>query len=294
MVTIAIYSRNSATNSRKVVESIISNIRNHNGLVMLYEPYYHHFSQYFNAQNIHELFTNYDDIVNKVDFLISVGGDGSLLDTIHLVRDSNIPIFGINIGKLGFLSSIGTDEIEKSIACLLSGNYKISERTLLNTSYTGQNDSIESLFALNDITVSKKDTNSMITIHTYVNKIHLNSYWSDGLIISTPTGSTAYSLSCLGPILTPDSENFIINPIAPHNLSTRPVIVPDSSEIQLIVEGRQKHFFLTTDSKTLSVKTGTELHISKEKFSIRLIKFLEDNFFQLIRDKLHWGSDRRN
>ncbi len=293
MVKVAIYSRNSTLNSKEVVKSIIDSVKNHSGQTMVYKPYLQHFSQFFKNTEFDDSFSKHDELINKADFLISVGGDGSLLDAIHLVKDSNIPIFGINIGKLGFLSSIGADEIDKSIFNLINKNYHISERTLLNVTYV-QNGVENSSFALNDVVVSKKDTNSMITTHTYVNKAHLNSYWSDGLIISTPTGSTAYSLSCLGPILTPDTNNFILNPIAPHNLSARPIIIPDSSEIKLIVEGRHKHFFLTTDAKTVSVKIGTELNIIKEKFNIRLINFAESNFFQLIKDKLKWGVDKRN
>jgi NAD+ kinase len=149
-------------------------------------------------------------------------------------------------------------------------------------------------FAINDITISKKDTNSMIVIHATVNDIVLNSYWADGLIISTPTGSTAYSLSCAGPILTPDSQNFIITPIAPHNLSVRPIVIPDNSVIKCTVDGRSRSFHLTLDSKTLTLKTGTEIIIEKEKFSVKLIHLPGDDFFQIIRDKLHWGSDIRN
>jgi len=226
--------------------------------------------------------------------LISIGGDGTLLDSVTYVRDSNIPILGINIGRLGFLSNIDINNIKLGINAIFTNNFCLSKRSLLELKSISNTKVPDINFAINDITISKKDSNSMIVIHTLVNNLHLNTYWADGLIVSTPTGSTAYSLSCSGPITTPDCENFIITPIAPHNLSVRPVIIPDNAEIKLIVESRNKFFNLTLDSRTISIKANTEIIIKKANFNINLATLHDNCFFQIIRDKLHWGDDKRN
>lgn len=228
----------------------------------------------------------------KLDFLFSIGGDGTILDTLTSIK-KGIPVVGVNSGRLGFLSNTAKTEIKKVIQQLLKGDYRIEERTMLNL------DTKAKLFgkynfALNELTVHKKDSSSMITIHVFVNGIFLNSYWADGLIVATPTGSTAYSLSCGGPIVMPNSENFVITPIAPHNLNIRPIIVSDDSVIEIKVEGREEKFLATLDSRNEEISTKNTLLVSKSKLNINLVQFPNQNFFKTIRNKLYWGLDKRN
>lgn len=240
-----------------------------------------------------KLFSKHTEIKNKVDLIISIGGDGSILDTVSLVRDSGIPILGINTGRLGFLSNISREEIATAVSALFEKNFKIEKRSLLKieteSSIFGKGN-----FALNELTLHRKDSIAMITIHAYIDDLYLNSYWADGLIIATPTGSTAYSLSCGGPIVMPRSDNFIITPIAPHNLNVRPVIVNDSSVLKLKVEGRTNQYLATLDSRSYNVDSSDELIVKKADFKIKLIQLEQQNFFSTIRNKLNWGMDKRN
>lgn len=231
----------------------------------------------------------------KVDFdiLITIGGDGTILDTITSVGGSNIPILGINTGRLGFLANNAKENVEHVIDLLLKGEYFLEKRSLLSLK-TEDNLFEQYNFAMNEITIHKKDSSSMIQLHTYVDDLFLNTYWSDGLIISTPTGSTAYSLSCGGPILDPKSKNFIINPIAPHNLTARPIIIPDDSKIRIEVEGRDEEFLVTLDSRSKTITNKYQLNISKADFTINLVQFGNQNFYKTIRNKLYWGQDKRN
>ena len=294
MKTIGIYSRKINLNHRKAYQSIISEIEGNEGKVIVYEPLLEKIKKNLKISNKIDIFKDYNELKKKVKLLISIGGDGTLLDSVTYVRDSNIPILGINIGRLGFLSNIDINNIKLGINAIFTNNFCLSKRSLLELKSISNTKVPDINFAINDITISKKDSNSMIVIHTLVNNLHLNTYWADGLIVSTPTGSTAYSLSCSGPITTPDCENFIITPIAPHNLSVRPVIIPDNAEIKLIVESRNKFFNLTLDSRTISIKANTEIIIKKANFNINLATLHDNCFFQIIRDKLHWGDDKRN
>ncbi len=230
---------------------------------------------------------------DKIDFLITIGGDGTILDTISSVGNSQIPIVGINTGRLGFLANNAKENVENVIDLLLAGEFRLEKRSLL-TLNTEDHLFGKYNFAMNEITIHKKDSSSMIKLHTYVDGEFLNSYWADGLIISTPTGSTAYSLSCGGPILDPKSKNFIINPIAPHNLTARPIIIPDSSAIMVEVEGREEEFLVTLDSRSKTITNRYQLNICKSDFYINLVQFQNQNFFRTIRNKLYWGQDRRN
>jgi NAD+ kinase len=294
MKTIGIYARKFGQQHKKSVQSILSSIENAGGKVLIFKNLHHILEKEFDIPRYSGTFDSYEQLSGSADFLISLGGDGTLLEAVTYVKNSRIPILGINIGRMGFLSNIDVLDINTAINALFNNKYTTSDRTLLKLHSISDCQLPETPFAINDITISKKETNSMIVIHTFVNDIQLNTYWADGLITSTPTGSTAYSLSCAGPILTPDSQNFILTPIAPHNLSVRPLVIPDNSIIKFIVEGRSKSFHLTLDSRTISVKTGSEITIKKEAFKVQLISLPGDNFFQIIRDKLHWGSDKRN
>jgi NAD+ kinase len=232
---------------------------------------------------------------NSFDLLISVGGDGTILRAITLVRDLGIPIVGINTGRLGFLATIQTDEIESAMNEILKGDYKISERSLLSVSTEPKNDDIsETHFALNEIAISRKNTTSMITVETHLNDEYLTSYWADGLILSTPTGSTGYSLSCGGPVITPEAKNFALTPIAPHNLSARPLIIPDNTKVTLRVNGREDQFLMSLDSRIITLPNTTTVTVKKAKFVIKMVELLDKAFLATLRKKLLWGEDRRN
>ncbi|MCL4116291.1 UNVERIFIED_CONTAM: hypothetical protein GTU68_026036 [Idotea baltica] len=232
---------------------------------------------------------------SSFDLLISIGGDGTILRAITYVKDLGIPIVGINTGRLGFLATIQTDDIEKAFTNILNGNYNISERSLLSIETIPENDNIKNIhFALNEIAVSRKNTTSMITVETKLNNEYLTSYWSDGLIISTPTGSTGYSLSCGGPVITPDAKSFVLTPIAPHNLSARPLVIPDSTEIKLRVSGREDNFLVSLDSRIATLHNSAVIKIKKASFTIKMIELKEESFLDTLRKKLLWGEDKRN
>lgn len=243
--------------------------------------------------NIAGQFETGNDLPDDVSFLLSLGGDGTLLKSFMAAKNGSIPLVGINSGRLGFLSDISRDEIEKALDNILEGNIIIDERTVLELEIVNNNES-QFLYGLNEITVTKLDSSAMINIHTYVNGEFLNTYWADGLIIATPTGSTAYSLSVGGPILTPDSENFVISPIAPHNLTVRPIVVPDHHSITLQVEGRGLQFLTSVDSKSEAIYFSVLLKIKKAPFKVKTIRLKDHSFFSTLRNKLMWGVDKRN
>lgn len=225
--------------------------------------------------------------------MISIGGDGTLLDTITIIRDSGIPVLGINTGRLGFLSAISTDEIAYAAKALISGNYSIDKRTMLQLS-SPSNIFEDFNYALNELTVLKRDNSTMISISAYVDDLFLNTYWADGLIVATPTGSTGYSLSCGGPIISPESNNLVITPIATHNLTVRPIVVPDSSTVKLTISGRTQDYLVVLDSRSKPLNTTTELIIQKGSFVTNLICIGQKDFYKTIRNKLAWGLDKRN
>lgn len=237
----------------------------------------------------------FDKLDHSFDLLISVGGDGTILRAITFVRDLGIPIVGINTGRLGFLATIQMDEIESAMVAILKGDYKISDRSLLSVSTEPtNNDIVETHFALNEIALSRKNTTSMITVETHLNDEYLTSYWADGLILSTPTGSTGYSLSCGGPVIAPDANNFALTPIAPHNLSARPLIIPDNTIVTLRVDGREDQFLMSLDSRIVTLPNTTTVTVRKAKFVIKMVELLDQTFLSTLRKKLLWGEDRRN
>jgi NAD+ kinase len=242
-------------------------------------------------------FSNYKvyntDTLYALDAIITLGGDGTLLDVVSQIGALETPILGINMGRLGFLATTAKEDVIQAVDLLFEGNYEIDERTLLRLE-TKNNVFGQKNFALNDVTVLKKDTASMIVVHTYINGDFLNSYWADGLIISTPTGSTGYSLSCGGPLVLPQSNNTVLTPVSPHNLTARPMVLADDSEITLKIEGRSDTFLLSLDSRHETVEAGIELTVVKEKFVAKLIKLPNNQIFDTLRQKLHWGIDIRN
>ena len=234
-----------------------------------------------------------DFTLKKFDFLIALGGDGTILSAITHVRESGVPILGINLGRLGFLASIEKKRIRDAVQLLAKGRYSIEERGLL---YLESSLPLfgDTRFALNDFTILKRDTSSMITIHTYINGSYLNTYWADGIIVATPTGSTGYSLSCGGPIIFPNSNNFVITPVATHNLNVRPVVISDDSIISFDVEGRAENFLCTLDSRFETITSAHQLAVRKNDFSINLVQLHDYGFMDTMRDKLAWGQDSRN
>jgi NAD+ kinase len=232
---------------------------------------------------------------NSYDLLVSIGGDGTILRAITYVRDLGIPIIGINTGRLGFLATVQTDAIETALSEIFKGDYKISERSLLCVNTQPKHVDIENTnFALNEIAISRKNTTSMITVETHLNDEYLTSYWADGLILSTPTGSTGYSLSCGGPVITPDTTNFVLTPIAPHNLSARPLIIPDNTTVSFKVNGREDQFLMSLDSRIITLPNTTVVMVKKAKFVIKMVELLDETFLDTLRKKLLWGEDRRN
>ena len=243
----------------------------------------------------YKTFSDYKCLDSSFDILVSIGGDGTILRAATYVRDSGIPIIGINAGRLGFLAKVQKENIETFLQLVLEKKYTISQRTLLSLTCSPENEQVNELnFAMNEVTVSRKDTTSMITIETSLNDEYLNSYWADGLIISTPTGSTGYSLSCGGPVLTPDVKSLVITPIAPHNLNARPLVIPDDTEIKLRVSGREEQYLVSLDSRIATLNNNSVLTIRKTPFQINMVEIPNETFLKTLRNKLLWGEDKRN
>ncbi|MFD2726184.1 NAD kinase [Hyunsoonleella rubra] len=246
-------------------------------------------------KSFYDTFETFETLDESFDLLVSIGGDGTILRAITFVTNLDIPIVGINTGRLGFLATIQVEDIEKAMENIIKGRYKVSERSMLSIETSPKTDEIFPLnFALNEIAVSRKNTTSMITVETFLDGEFLTSYWSDGLIISTPTGSTGYSLSCGGPVITPTTNSFVLTPIAPHNLSARPLIIPDSTEIQLRVNGREEQHLVSLDSRIATLDNDTLITIKKAGFKIKMIDLLDESFLKTLRKKMLWGEDSRN
>ena len=290
---VAIYSRVLEEDQAEDVIRLLDRLKDNHITPVLANNFYQQLKKHVDFEEEPQLFSSPDELNEQFECMISLGGDGTLLDTITLIRDKYIPLLGINFGRLGFLASIGREELELAVASLVNHTYVKDERTLLHL------DSNLPLFgntpyALNEFAIQKQDTSSMIKIHTYLNGAFLNTYWADGLIVATPTGSTGYSLSCNGPIVFPDSGSFVITPVAPHNLNIRPIVVPDNNVISFEIEGRTDSFLCTLDSRKEIVQKNVQLAVKKEDFKINLIRLNENNFLQTLRNKLSWGLDRRN
>lgn len=289
---IALFGNEFSPNYIKYIKHLIQKLENEKIEILIQQQFYD-----FLQENISfsENIQTFDRISaqDSIDFLFSIGGDGTLLRAVTYVRESNIPILGINTGRLGFISSISTDQIDDAVDHVLNGDYKIRSRTLLEIE-TENNLFGTTNFALNEVAIVKKDTSSMIRIDAFLDDEFLNSYWADGLLISTPTGSTGYSLSCGGPIILPGTKNIIIAPIAPHNLNVRPIIINEKSKIRLKVEDRDQLALVSLDSRSRAFDSSLELIIKKADFKINLIEPKDNSFITTIRTKLMWGSDKRN
>ena len=290
---IAIYGNPFNPVKAKYVQHLIHKLEENNVPIIIEHQFHDFLIDHVQFKKDIDIFDTPKELQENADILLSIGGDGTLLNTITLIRDSGIPVLGINTGRLGFISSVSTDQIDNAINQLLKKEYTLEERTLLQLDTDNQLFG-ETNFALNEVTVLKKDTSSMIRIHAFLDDEFLNSYWADGLIVATPTGSTGYSLSCGGPIVVPGTENFIISPIAPHNLNVRPVIVSEDRVLKLKVEDRDELALVAIDSRSRAIDPTLELTIRKADFKVNLIKLHSQSFIATIREKLMWGKDKRN
>jgi NAD+ kinase len=290
---VAVYNRTFGKEDIPAISKILSALQAHKIQLVFYKDFYNQLKDSFSFDETPAFFTSRLDLPIQTDMLISLGGDGTMLDTVSFIGDSNIPLIGINLGRLGFLAAISENEAADAIESLVRGSYTIEKRSLLHLE-SSMPIFEDAPFALNEFTLHRKDSSSMIKIHTYLNGEFLNTYWADGLIVATPTGSTGYSLSCGGPVVFPQTSSFVITPVAPHNLSTRPIVVPDDNVISFELEGRTDHFLCTLDSRTETIPTSIQLAVKKENFTISLIRPDEHNFLKTIRQKLYWGIDRRN
>jgi len=290
---IAIYGQSYLSDTVKAaLERLLDVISNYESIRIYVEADF--FKQYktsIKSTSIHT-FSALDESFN---LLISIGGDGTILRAVTYVRNHNIPIVGINTGRLGFLATIQTEAIADAFSEIVKDNYKISERTLLAVETQPLNADIEHTnFALNEIAISRKNTTSMITVETHLDDEHLTSYWADGLIVSTPTGSTGYSLSCGGPVISPSAASFVLTPIAPHNLNARPLVIPDTTTIQLQVSGREDQFLLSLDSRIVTLPNTAIVTVRKADFCVKMVELLDESFLDTLRKKMLWGEDRRN
>lgn len=290
---IAVYGRKIDVKFRDFIDEFFQTLNKYKIEIFLHERFYEHLKENTGSVPIPaKLFNSYEDIKNDVDFVVSIGGDGTFLDTISLVRNSKIPVFGINTGKLGFLASISPEHMVDAIDSIYHGKYSIEKRTLLELQ-TSIDVFGEFNYALNDVTIQKKGS-EMITIHVYIDGRYLNTYWSDGLIIATPTGSTAYSLSVGGPVVLPNASDFIISPISPHNLTMRPLVVPDNAQLVLKPEGRCSQYLLSMDHRSQVIDRSTKIVIKKAPFNINVLRLNSLSYYSTLRNKLMWGMDKRN
>ena len=290
---VAIYSRGGQSIQHSDLLNLNEALVNASINPVYYKDLYDQFETYLVSTSQIDTFTSAEELDDSFDALISLGGDGTLLDTVCLVQDKQIPVLGINFGTLGFLASLGKDHINEAVEALKNRTYVLDKRSLIHLDadiplFGDQR------FALNEFTIYKREFSPMIKIHTYLNGEFLNTFWSDGLIVSTPTGSTGYSLSCNGPVVFPDSESLVITAMAPHNLNIRPIVIPSNNVLSFEVEGRANDFICTLDSRKELVKTKVQLAISKEHFSFNLIRLDENYFLKTLREKLTWGFDTRN
>jgi len=289
---IAIHGRKIENKSRHYVRQLVECIQSKKSEIIVSTSFTRSLMEIgFNLDGVSSF--NEKSGLDQIDFVISVGGDGTLLETVSYVGNLELPIVAINTGRLGFLATISKEIIPQAVEALFSNEFSFENRTLIRVNsdrdiFNGKN------FGLNDFTILKKDTSAMITVHAYIDGEYLNSYWADGLIVSTPTGSTGYSLSCGGPVVLPQSNNFIITPVSPHNLTVRPMVVSDSSVISFEIEGRSKNFLVSLDTRSYTVDASVQMAVCKEEFKAKLVKLDGYNFLDTLRMKLNWGYDARN
>lgn len=291
---IAVYGPLYNERSKSTIQTLIEYLKNRDAKIV--------FEKNFHASILSDsdidlntyLFDTFEVLDASFDLLISIGGDGTILRAITFVKDLTIPIVGINTGRLGFLATIQMNTIQKAMDEIFDGNYRISKRSLLTIAVDTKDTAFDLDFALNEIAVSRKNTTSMISVETWLDEEYLTSYWADGLIVSTPTGSTGYSLSCGGPVIIPESDSFVLTPIAPHNLNARPLVISSDKVIKLKVSGREEQHLVSLDSRINTLENNTTITIQKAPFCIHMIELREDSFLETLRKKLLWGADPRN
>ena len=295
MKKVAVFGQTYTVNAEKEIQILLDSLERHQVVVFFEKNFYTVLKEHEHLTKKYPTFSKFEDLNSSFDMFFSLGGDGTILRAVTYVRDLNIPILGINTGRLGFLANVKKDEIASSIDLLVEGEYKIQERTLLSIHTEPKVKKFQELsFALNEITIARKNTTAMIGIETYLNGEYLTNYWSDGVIIATPTGSTGYSLSCNGPVISPNCQNFIITPIAPHNLNARPMVIPDDTALELKVDSREKKFLISLDSRIVTVPVDTKIFIKKSSFTIKTVIPSNQSFLTTLRTKLLWGEDTRN
>lgn len=291
---VAVYGQAFQEQDKTYVIELLEELQNIRASVYVVEEFIELFSGY-NLDLDYGIFSQTSGLDSSFDMFISFGGDGTMLRAVTYVKDLGIPIVGVNTGRLGFLSTFKKEDVRKIVTEFVAGHYKIEERSLVEVGLNSDLDEFGNInFALNEITVSRKDTTSMITVETYLNDEYLTSYWADGLIVSTPTGSTGYSLSCGGPVIAPTAKSLVLTPIAPHNLNARPLVISDDTYIRLKVSGREENHLVSLDSRIASIPNGKEIIIKKSDFTIKMIEYNSESFFKTLRNKLLWGQDKRN
>lgn len=295
MIKVAIYGQKYHENSNEFILNLLNELKEHSFEVVIEKKFYKYIQKLNPSLKGYSIFKGYKDLNNSFDFFLSVGGDGTFLDCIMYVRDKNIPILGINIGRLGFLANVKKTEIKKAIQSLVNKKYRIIERFLLQVTTNPVIKKLSKInIALNEVTIVRKNTTAMITLETFLDDEFLAKYWADGLIFSTPTGSTGYSLSCGGPVITPSAKNMVITPIAPHNLNVRPLIISDNTKIKVNLIGREKEALVSLDSRITTIPKNTTIFIEKAPFKIQTVLLDDVTFLQTLRNKMLWGEDVRN
>ncbi|NVJ88746.1 MAG: NAD kinase [Flavobacteriaceae bacterium] len=295
MNKVAIYGQSYSISAEKEIQLLISVLEEHNIACFIESKFFDLLIKHNILTKKFKTFSKPKELDNSFDVMFTLGGDGTILRAVTYIRDANIPILGINTGRLGFLATINKECIKNSVELIINGEYSIQKRTLLSVETTPKNKAISEInFALNEVTIARKNTTSMIGVKTSLNQEYLTNYWADGLIISTPTGSTGYSLSCNGPVISPESKSLVITPIAPHNLNARPMVISDVTSISLEVDSREKEFLISLDSRIASVPKNTQVNISKAPFTIKSIIPKNQSFLKTLRSKLLWGEDTRN
>lgn len=291
---VGIYGQFYHDDSGKYIQLLLELLDKNSVDVVIEKNFLELIQEHESIQKSYSHFSTFEELDKSYDLFFSIGGDGTILKTVTYVRDLGIPIVGINTGRLGFLATIKKEDLENSVKQIFEGNYSVSRRNLLEISSSNNHDFEGINFALNEITVSRKNTTSMITVHTKLNDEFLTSYWADGLIVSTPTGSTGYSLSCGGPIVMPETSSFLLTPIAPHNLNMRPLVIPNHYKLSLQISGREEEHLISLDSCTHILPNETEIFIKKANFQINMVQLNDESFLKTLREKMFWGEDKRN
>jgi len=291
---VGIFGQALSEKTKPYAHKLLESLKKFDVQVIVEEKFYDLLVKFQVVSDEMEVFSEKKGLNSSVDLIFTLGGDGTILRVLSFVKDTEIPIVGINTGRLGFMATIPKEEISEKVEAIVNGDYKIKERQLLELATSDFVDGMEFNYALNEVAINRKETTSMVTVEAYLNGEYLNSYWGDGIIIATPTGSTGYSLSCGGPIIMPGSNNLVITPIAPHNLYARPFVISDDTEIELRISGRAESYLVSLDSRIVTVPHGIKLTIKKSDFVVKMVRFEEQRFLKTLRKKMLWGEDYRN